>query len=121
MAGTTGLEPATSDVTGRRSNQLNYVPARASIIRITYRPCFPERSAEAAMKCPRDFGHLQHRGARMSFGIYMIGFAVLIVGLALGAYFLKIPPQWIGVGVVVLVGFGIMAGVKNTKRRDPVE
>ena len=27
MGGTTGLEPATSDVTGRRSNQLNYVPA----------------------------------------------------------------------------------------------
>ena len=31
MAGTTGLEPATSDVTGRRSNQLNYVPAGASL------------------------------------------------------------------------------------------
>ena len=29
MAGTTGLEPATSDVTGRRSNQLSYVPAEA--------------------------------------------------------------------------------------------
>ena len=29
MAGTTGLEPATSDVTGRRSNQLNYVPVVA--------------------------------------------------------------------------------------------
>ena len=28
MAGTTGLEPATSDVTGRRSNQLSYVPIR---------------------------------------------------------------------------------------------
>ncbi len=26
MAGTTGLEPAASAVTGRRSNQLNYVP-----------------------------------------------------------------------------------------------
>jgi hypothetical protein len=26
MAGRTGLEPATSDVTGRRSNQLNYRP-----------------------------------------------------------------------------------------------
>ncbi len=30
MAGTTGLEPATSDVTGRRSNQLSYVPACVS-------------------------------------------------------------------------------------------
>jgi hypothetical protein len=28
MAGTTGLEPATSAVTGQRSNQLNYVPNR---------------------------------------------------------------------------------------------
>ena len=27
MAEPTGLEPATSDVTGRRSNQLNYHPA----------------------------------------------------------------------------------------------
>ena len=27
LAGWTGLEPATSDVTGRRSNQLNYHPA----------------------------------------------------------------------------------------------
>ncbi len=28
MAGTTGLEPAASAVTGQRSNQLNYVPTR---------------------------------------------------------------------------------------------
>ncbi len=29
MAGTTGLEPATSAVTGQRSNQLSYVPTSA--------------------------------------------------------------------------------------------
>ncbi len=29
MAGVTGLEPATSGVTGRRSNQLSYTPAGA--------------------------------------------------------------------------------------------
>ena len=31
MAGTTGLEPATSAVTGQRSNQLNYVPNTRSL------------------------------------------------------------------------------------------
>ena len=29
-AGATGLEPATSDVTGRRSDQLNYAPAASA-------------------------------------------------------------------------------------------
>ena len=31
MAGTTGLEPAASAVTGQRSNQLNYVPTPIKI------------------------------------------------------------------------------------------
>ena len=30
MAGATGLEPAASGVTGRRSNQLNYAPAQGT-------------------------------------------------------------------------------------------
>ena len=34
MAGTTGLEPATSAVTGQRSNQLSYVPKSASTTRM---------------------------------------------------------------------------------------
>ncbi len=31
MAGVTGLEPATSGVTGRRSNQLSYTPNDGSL------------------------------------------------------------------------------------------
>src|SRR5271155_3316 len=31
MAGTTGLEPATSAVTGQHSNQLNYVPSASPL------------------------------------------------------------------------------------------
>ena|GEM_PF-1087129 len=34
MAGATGLEPATSGVTGRRYNQLNYAPARGVFLPI---------------------------------------------------------------------------------------
>jgi hypothetical protein len=36
MAGTTGLEPATSAVTGQRSNQLSYVPKNADCILAEY-------------------------------------------------------------------------------------
>ena len=55
----------------------------------------------------------------MSFGMYLVGFIVLIIGLSLGAYFLHVPPRWIGVGVVVLVGIGILTGVTTTRQRDP--
>ena len=55
----------------------------------------------------------------MSFGMYMLGFLILIVGLAIGAHLMHMPPQWIGVGVVCLVGLGILLGVTSTKRRDP--
>ncbi len=39
MAGTTGFEPATSDVTGRRSNQLNYVPTFVRFVLYTLARC----------------------------------------------------------------------------------
>ena len=54
-----------------------------------------------------------------SFGIYLIGFIVLIVGLAIAAHLLGAPPLWIGVGVVILIGIGILSGVSRTKRPDP--
>jgi predicted signal transduction protein with EAL and GGDEF domain len=55
----------------------------------------------------------------MSLAIYLIGFVVLITGLAFGANMMHIPPRWIGVGVVVLFGLGIITGVARTRNRDP--
>ena len=55
----------------------------------------------------------------MSFGIYLAGFIVLIIGLALGAHLLHVSDKWIGVGVLILVGLGIVKGVASTRQRDP--
>jgi hypothetical protein len=57
--------------------------------------------------------------AKMSFGLYFVGFIILIIGLALGAHLMHVSNQWIGVGVIVLVGIGIITGVTSTRRPDP--
>lgn len=57
----------------------------------------------------------------MSFGLYLLGYVVLIVGLAIGAYLLHIQPQWIGVGVLCLLGIAILHGVVVTRHKDPVQ
>ena len=54
-----------------------------------------------------------------SFSIYLIGFIVLIIGLAIAATLLGAPPMWIGVGAIVLIGLGVLTGVSKTKRPDP--
>ncbi|MEO5590019.1 MAG: hypothetical protein ABIS03_10570 [Gemmatimonadaceae bacterium] len=54
-----------------------------------------------------------------SFGTYLIGFVVLIVGLAVAAFLLGAPPMWIGVGVIVMIGIGILSGTSRTKTKDP--
>lgn len=55
----------------------------------------------------------------MSFGLYILGFIVLIVGLAVGAHLMHVPDKWIGVGVIVMIGIGIITGVTSTRRPDP--
>jgi hypothetical protein len=54
-----------------------------------------------------------------SFSIYLIGFIVVIIGLAIAANLIGIPSIWIGVGVLVLIGMGVLMGVSRTKRPDP--
>ncbi len=54
-----------------------------------------------------------------SFAIYLFGTVVLIGGLALAAYLVGVPSMWIGVGVIVLIGLGILTGVSRTRRPDP--
>lgn len=55
----------------------------------------------------------------MSFGIYLVGYLILILGLGIGAHLMNIPPKWIGVGVLVMIGIGVISGVSSTRQRDP--
>ncbi len=55
----------------------------------------------------------------MSFGIYIVGYIILIIGLAIGAHLLHVPNEWIGVCVLCMIGIAIIHGVKATRHKDP--
>jgi hypothetical protein len=63
---------------------------------------------------------LNPEGVAMSFGLYAMGFAILIGGLIYGTYLVHLPAHWIVVGAVVLLGVGILTGVKATRQKNPV-
>ena len=55
----------------------------------------------------------------MSFGLYVLGYLIVTAGLVYAATLLHIPQHWIVVGAVVLLGLGILTGVKATRQKDP--
>ena len=54
-----------------------------------------------------------------NFIVYLIGFVILICGVALGAHLLGLSSTWIGVAVIILLGIGVLTGITKTKRPDP--
>ena len=54
-----------------------------------------------------------------SFATYLIGFIIVTVGLAIGAYLLNVPTTWIVVGIIILLGVGILMATSRTRPRDP--
>jgi len=54
-----------------------------------------------------------------SLALYVLGFAGLIVGLAMAAYLLGAPSAAIVVGAVLLAGYGILAVIARAWRAPP--
>ena len=54
-----------------------------------------------------------------AFATYLVGFIILIMGLALAAHLLNVPGMWIVAGVIVMIGIGILSATSRTKPRDP--
>jgi hypothetical protein len=50
--------------------------------------------------------------------IYIIGFIILIGGLAWGAITAGVPQLYVQIGAVILLGIGIIMGVSTTRYRS---
>jgi hypothetical protein len=54
----------------------------------------------------------------MSFTIYIIGYLLMIAGLAVAASYMHIATHWIVAGALVIIGLGIAGGVAKTRQKD---
>lgn len=54
----------------------------------------------------------------MSFGLYVFGYIIVIIGAAYLLHLAHVPQHWITGVVIVMVGAGIVTGVSNTRQRD---
>ena len=55
----------------------------------------------------------------MSFGIYAVGYFILILGLSYLAHLMRVPQNYIVAFAIIMVGAGIISGVKHTRGKDP--
>lgn len=57
-------------------------------------------------------------------GVYLLGYALLIVGLLLALWktgvLASIGSFWVGVGLVIAVGLGIMIAVNSSGRKENI-
>lgn len=54
----------------------------------------------------------------MSFALYVLGFLVLIGGVAWALATLGVATLWIGIISVILFGLGVITGVTRTRSKD---
>jgi hypothetical protein len=59
------------------------------------------------------------REKAMSFGLYMLGFIVFLVGVCWAAVVAGVPQLYIIIGAVIMLGIGILSAVKRTRPKDP--
>jgi hypothetical protein len=55
----------------------------------------------------------------MSFGIYAVGYLILICGVAYLAHLMHIPQHYIIAIALIMLGIGVVTGVQTTRHKDP--
>ena len=72
MAGATGLEPATSAVTGQRSNQLSYAPAKNGSQNVCRLPMNRQQVCDVFSKKKTPLPEANGRGAKKPFAVLVL-------------------------------------------------
>lgn len=49
------------------------------------------------------------------FNLAIVGWIIVIIALAIAAYMMHMPPIWIGIGALALLGIGIISSVTRSK------
>ena len=55
----------------------------------------------------------------MNFGIYLIGYLILIAGVIYACNLAHVPQHWIVAIAIILLGGGVLTGVQRTRTKDP--
>jgi hypothetical protein len=55
----------------------------------------------------------------MSFGIYAIGYVILIAGVAYLAHLMHVSQTYIVAVSIIMLGIGVVTGVSQTRSKDP--
>jgi hypothetical protein len=56
-----------------------------------------------------------------NFLVYLFGVIVVMCAMAYGAHLLGVENRWIGIGVAVGAGLGIMAAISKTRRPQSLD
>ena len=54
----------------------------------------------------------------MSFALYLVGFLLVIAGVAWGLVRVGVSTVWVIIACVILLGLGVLTGVTRTRTRD---
>ncbi len=55
----------------------------------------------------------------MNFGIYLVGYLILIGGIIYACNLAHVPQHWIVAIALILLGAGVFTGVQRTRTKDP--
>ena len=54
----------------------------------------------------------------MNFGIYLVGYLIVIAGVIYALNLAHVPSHWIIAVAVIMLGAGVLTGVQNTRSKD---